>query len=329
MPPCGNGRVLVTRPSQPPRHAGRRWGAARGAARRTAGSRSAAAPAARSGEGGQRRRAIDDHRVGHGVVARPARVTTHQPAARMLRYQLRRLAEGQRHHEPAGGGGPDSQRAWRSCWPVRRPRWWITRAPAGLKPPANRSTSGLTTRATDRISRRARGPRRRVFGTGACRSCPADMANLRVQGSIVRCRELGRVGDQVQLGDPAAHDGEPDHRDRVVVGAEQGTGLAVDQHRPGQVHEPRRGAEDTPRPPRPDPASGGCGGADRAEIQRGRPHRGRGPAPAPRSRRPAPPPGRRRRPGAAARRRGPAAGRPAPAAGPAGELAGPSPGCGP
>src|SRR5206468_9903384 len=37
--------------------------------------------------------------------------------------------------------------------------------------------------------------------------------------------QLARVRDQVQLGDPAAHDGEPDHGDRVVVAAEQGTGL--------------------------------------------------------------------------------------------------------
>src|SRR5215831_1777460 len=159
--------------------------------------------------------------------------------------------------------------------------------------PAIRSTSGLTTRATDLISRRARGPSRMAFASGdtawldaawldaawpgACSESVvwtvAGRPRTALMGTSLlpdppACHhqderhggdvtgtgsgldpevpQLARVRDQVQLGDPAAHDGEPDHGDRVVVGAEQGAGLAVDQHRPGQVHEPRGGAENMP-----------------------------------------------------------------------------------
>ena len=45
--------------------------------------------------------------------------------------------------------------------------------------------------------------------------------------------QLGGVGDQVQRGDAAARDGEPDYRDRLVARAEQGACLAVDQYRLG------------------------------------------------------------------------------------------------
>ena len=49
------------------------------------------------------------------------------------------------------------------------------------------------------------------------------------KGSGLDCQvpQLVLVGDQVQRGDTAAHDGEADDRDRVLTGAEQGAGLAV------------------------------------------------------------------------------------------------------
>ena len=78
--------------------------------------------------------------------------------------------------------------------------------------------------------------------------------------------QLVLVGDQVQRGDAAAHDGETDDRDWVVAGAEQGAGLAVYQHRLGEVRKPRRGGQDLAR----DRASPGkrrvCERAARPEI---------------------------------------------------------------
>jgi hypothetical protein len=63
-----------------------------------------------SGVGGQRRGAVNDHWAGHRMVGTAP--GDDAPAhCGDVAVPPRRLAEGERHHEPAGGGWPDAQ--WR------------------------------------------------------------------------------------------------------------------------------------------------------------------------------------------------------------------------
>ena len=147
------------------------------------------------------------------------------------------------------------------CW---RPAWRSARAAAtsASGTPGCTSTAGSASRPAGSASRPAASfwpPWNRTLadpGTGGLcgpwspgRAPHGDRGGFRLDRQVL---QLAGAGDQVERGDAAACDREPDDRDGLVARAEQGTRLAIDQHRLGQVREPRRGGQDP---------AGDCAGA--------------------------------------------------------------------
>src|SRR3954453_22017645 len=62
-----------------------------------------------------------------------------------------------------------------------------------------------------------------------------------VEGAEVEPAQAARVGEQVDLGDPAVGDGEAGDADRLSVPTDHEPGRAVDERRPGQRRELREG----------------------------------------------------------------------------------------